>query len=529
MNTPSIENHISDEDLDWLDNFLLNRIDETENTDDKDEGIIELAELDGYFTAIVSGPTLILPSQWLAGVWGDFEPEWNSQADFERAFRIMTLIMNSISDSLIEDAEDYEPLFPEVIIEGQRQIIVDEWCLGYLRGMGLSADDWNIENEPMLSLLMPIVMFGSDALFEMLDSMQQTEIEALKQQITPSVKQIYAYCREQRGNDLYDDEANSALTPALPEYSNDYLQSLSETALIELMIEDQDRVPRNVIDECATRGDKMLDALAPIAKPADDYEKESLGRWWMRLHALMIIGLMPGEKAGKLLLPFIDYISQKQGDDLKDWFAGHWPALTRNKPRSLIEKLRELCQTRQYDWYTRICLTEAVIDYGLQLGKEALDKELDWLAALVADENEDWEYRLTSANLLLDFPRERYRQLLEQLEALQDGMEIYFDKKDVQKAYNAKKDRPEWETERALWDFYQVEAIKARQQRWAEERSWRADSELDYSDEDELFDEPEPHNLWSIQQPFERETAKVGRNDLCPCGSGKKYKKCCLH
>lgn len=24
-----------------------------------------------------------------------------------------------------------------------------------------------------------------------------------------------------------------------------------------------------------------------------------------------------------------------------------------------------------------------------------------------------------------------------------------------------------------------------------------------------------------------RNTEKVGRNDLCPCGSGKKYKKCC--
>ena len=23
--------------------------------------------------------------------------------------------------------------------------------------------------------------------------------------------------------------------------------------------------------------------------------------------------------------------------------------------------------------------------------------------------------------------------------------------------------------------------------------------------------------------------AKVGRNDLCPCGSGKKYKKCCMN
>jgi hypothetical protein len=28
------------------------------------------------------------------------------------------------------------------------------------------------------------------------------------------------------------------------------------------------------------------------------------------------------------------------------------------------------------------------------------------------------------------------------------------------------------------------------------------------------------------QQPFVRE-AKIGRNDSCPCGSGKKYKKCC--
>jgi len=29
--------------------------------------------------------------------------------------------------------------------------------------------------------------------------------------------------------------------------------------------------------------------------------------------------------------------------------------------------------------------------------------------------------------------------------------------------------------------------------------------------------------------PYERDEAKVGRNDPCPCGSGKKYKRCCLH
>lgn len=31
----------------------------------------------------------------------------------------------------------------------------------------------------------------------------------------------------------------------------------------------------------------------------------------------------------------------------------------------------------------------------------------------------------------------------------------------------------------------------------------------------------------TVKQPKKREADKVGRNDECPCGSGKKYKKCC--
>ena len=29
------------------------------------------------------------------------------------------------------------------------------------------------------------------------------------------------------------------------------------------------------------------------------------------------------------------------------------------------------------------------------------------------------------------------------------------------------------------------------------------------------------------QAPVKRDSSKVGRNDPCPCGSGKKYKDCC--
>jgi len=30
------------------------------------------------------------------------------------------------------------------------------------------------------------------------------------------------------------------------------------------------------------------------------------------------------------------------------------------------------------------------------------------------------------------------------------------------------------------------------------------------------------------KQPVRKAAAKVGPNDPCPCGSGKKYKKCCM-
>lgn len=37
-----------------------------------------------------------------------------------------------------------------------------------------------------------------------------------------------------------------------------------------------------------------------------------------------------------------------------------------------------------------------------------------------------------------------------------------------------------------------------------------------------------PEDEWElVQQPFRRDTSKVGRNDPCPCGSGRKFKKCC--
>lgn len=43
-----------------------------------------------------------------------------------------------------------------------------------------------------------------------------------------------------------------------------------------------------------------------------------------------------------------------------------------------------------------------------------------------------------------------------------------------------------------------------------------------------LAGETAPPSPWEYQEPYQNPLRDVGRNDPCPCGSGKKFKKCCL-
>ncbi len=47
----------------------------------------------------------------------------------------------------------------------------------------------------------------------------------------------------------------------------------------------------------------------------------------------------------------------------------------------------------------------------------------------------------------------------------------------------------------------------------------------------DIYDEETRKRLYKEQKTsttYKREGAKIGRNDPCPCGSGKKYKNCCM-
>ena len=180
---------------------MLARIDDDEDTEGKDEGVLDISELDGLFTALVSGPVLIQPSQWLPTVWGDYEPVWESKKDFEEIFSLMIRHMNAIATTLMEHPQDFEPLFLEREVKGKTYTIVNEWCDGYVRGVGLTMDQWNEGGQEMEILLTPIMAFGSKQGWQVLEKLSETEIENIQAAITPNVREIHAWWLAQRQDD----------------------------------------------------------------------------------------------------------------------------------------------------------------------------------------------------------------------------------------------------------------------------------------------------------------------------------------
>lgn len=214
---------------------------------------------------------------------------------------------------------------------------------------------------------------------------------------------------------------NEAIT--LPAYPDEELAKLSPAELIDIVIEDEDRVPRNVIDKCARRGDEMTEYLGRLH--GDDFlwlPEEEGGVMWLQYHAVMILGLIPSERSGLLLVELLRRMSLEDYEDsMQDWLAGYWPALFRNKPDSVLPALRELCEDRDMDAYIRANAIDPVIAAASRQGDEALEQALAWLAGIVADEEEDREFQLASGITLLYYPRAQYRQLLESLAAQQGG------------------------------------------------------------------------------------------------------------
>ncbi|MEA7516235.1 UPF0149 family protein, partial [Salmonella enterica subsp. enterica serovar Virginia] len=88
---------LNENELEWLDDVLTKY-----NTD---QAILDVAELDGLITAVLSSPRPIEPEQWLVAIWGGpaYVPRWTSEKEMTR---FMDLVFQHMADTAAR-LEDY--------------------------------------------------------------------------------------------------------------------------------------------------------------------------------------------------------------------------------------------------------------------------------------------------------------------------------------------------------------------------------------------------------------------------------------
>ena len=124
-----------------------------------------LSDLDGFLTGIVVGPVPIPPSEWLPVIWGEEEPEFESDAHREA---IISLIMGRYNEIVIgfkSDPEKFEPVFWS---NPSGEVIVGDWAAGFLDAVEMRRTAWEplFKHQRAKVLLEPLVILGADKEFD---------------------------------------------------------------------------------------------------------------------------------------------------------------------------------------------------------------------------------------------------------------------------------------------------------------------------------------------------------------------------
>lgn len=190
---------LTEKEMDELDSFLMS--DATTNE------VMLLDCLDGFLTAIVSGPVMPKPGEWLSRVWGptaEDAPIFETDAQAERITGLITRHMNAIGWSLHQEPEHFEPVFDLQVYEGDEHEYMDGemWAHGYMTGIVMQRDSWKplYESKHGPVALRPIYLLGAPEITEAEEDLVKTpaQREEFSKQIPTSVGWIYKFWAPQR-------------------------------------------------------------------------------------------------------------------------------------------------------------------------------------------------------------------------------------------------------------------------------------------------------------------------------------------
>ena len=179
-------------DLEALDAFLM--------SDTAPDGAMGISDLDGFLTGLAIGPELILPSEWLARIWGaDDEPVFDDAAEAEL---MIGVIMRRYNDILGEIAlGSVSPIFMETTAG---EVIAADWAEGFMDAVALRPSAWDklFKSERHSPSLVPILGLCCDENGEpLLDLPPELDAELFAQAgelIPPAVLDIAGFWRARR-------------------------------------------------------------------------------------------------------------------------------------------------------------------------------------------------------------------------------------------------------------------------------------------------------------------------------------------
>ena len=122
----------------------------------------------------------------VTGALGRLRTIWSSIDDSQTIIPLIFRQLNTIVSMLMSAPEDFEPFFNERRIEDTTITIADDWCEGYMRGVGMTGDAWIRGGKHVDDLLSPIRAFTEETEWTAHDLEDPKAREALCAPISPN-------------------------------------------------------------------------------------------------------------------------------------------------------------------------------------------------------------------------------------------------------------------------------------------------------------------------------------------------------
>lgn len=310
--------------------------------------------------------------------------------------------------------------------------------------------------------------------------------------------------------------------------------------LLDLLITEEDRVTLAHIQELGARPD-AVEPLRAWLTDRNRWHEAKDGGWWAFYHAFTILSLTRrAELLDDLLLGY-RYANEVDFE----WLVEISPAAFAQFGSAAVEPLIQFITAQRErtdeEWFVtsmRSTLVVALTRTALEV-PDVQPRVAEFVISRFTDlaETDPSFLGLQSRHaLVLDHDRavEALRQAFER-EAVDESIAGNYET--TLKWYTTHEQRVDPEYYEDLLTFYQPAEIEMRQARWQDEREEEELREQALKAKEiahrlgwDVPDEPSTPKdgyIPTITGTVVREEAKVGRNDPCPCGSGKKYKKCC--